>query len=235
MSLHTLITQFPIKDILVNAVGSFIGGIALLWLAMSKHGIRYIKSKLERPSVRIEPRKTPENIFKGIDLGAPARWVEQQLGVPTRIGNKWWGYRFSDSLVSLTFDSNDSIKIIAVALIDNETTFEFPSWHFNCPCLGELTLENLIEEEHLTLEFRQSTRHSELMVSGREGPRGAWHYIAFGALSPHFPGPLLPVEFDWDDENKVLRGKPQDVKINWAAVSNTSDIDGFPWDLGLTH
>lgn len=235
VNLQNLITQFPIKDIFVNAIGSFIGGIALLWLAMSKHGIHYLKSKLERPSVRIELRKTPENIFNGIVLGAPARWVEQQLGIPTRIGNKWWGYRFSDSLVSLSFDSNDFIEIIAVALIDNKTAFEFPSWHFDCPSLGKLTLSNLLGKEHLTLEFSQSTRHSELIVSGREGPRGAWHYIFFGVLSPHYPGPLLSVEFDWDNENMMLLSKPEDIKINWAAISATSNIDGFPWDLGFTH
>jgi len=231
---NMLLAHIPITDIFVNAFGGFLGGVALLWLAMSKHGIQFLRSKLERPSLRIEQRKTPENIFTGIELGAPARWVEQQLGAPTRIGEKWWGYRFSDSLVSLSFDSNDSIKIIAVALIDDKTTFEFPAWFFNCPCLGELTLKNLIDVEHLTLEFRDSPRHSELLINGREGPRGAWHHIAFGALSPHIPGPLLPVDFDWDKDRQTLISQPQDVLINWAAVSTTSEIEGFPWDFGLT-
>ncbi len=83
------------------------------------------------------------------------------------------------------------------------------------------------------MEFHDSLRHSELMVTGREGPRGAWHYIAFGALDPHFPGPLLPAEFVWDKEKEVLISDPHNVKINWAAVSSTSDIGVFPWDFGI--
>ncbi len=229
-----ILSQIPINDIVVNAIGSFLGWAGLLWLAMSKRGIRFLREKIERPSLRIELRKTPENIFTGIELGAPARWVEQQIGAPTKIGERWWGYRFSDSLLSICFDSNDSVKIISVALIDDKTTFDFPAWHFDCPSLGRLKLDSLLAAEHLSLEFKDSTRHSELFITGREGPRGAWHYIAFGVLSPHLPGPLLDVSFDWNkDENKLI-SQPKDIKINWAAVSNTSEIDVFPWDFGLT-
>lgn len=233
VQLQVLLNHIPVKDIMVNAVGSFVGGIALIWLAMSKHGVRVLRSKLARPNVRIERRRTPENIFTGIELGAPSRWVEQQLGVPNRIGDKWWGYRFSDSLVSLTFNTNDSIETIAVALIGPDTTFEFPSWHLCFPPLGRLTLKDLMEEEHLTLEYRESSRHQELVVSGREGPPGAWNYVAFGALSPHVPGQLLPSDFEWDRESETLLSNSQNVKINWAAVSSTSYIYTFPWDLGL--
>ena len=91
-----------------------------------------------------------------------------------------------------------------------------------------------MEEEHLTLEYRESLRHQELVVSGREGPPGAWYYVAFGALSPHAPGQLLPSDFEWDRANETLLSSSKDVKINWAAVSSTSYIDVFPWDLGLT-
>lgn len=91
-----------------------------------------------------------------------------------------------------------------------------------------------MEEEHLTLEYRESARHQELVVSGREGPPGAWSYVAFGALSPHAPGQLLPSDFEWDSDRETLVSSSQDVKINWAAVTSTSYIDVFPWDLGLT-
>lgn len=229
-----ILSQIPISDIVVNAIGSFLGWAGLLWLAMSKRGIRFLREKIERPSLRIELRKTPENIFTGIELGAPARWVEQQIGAPTKIGERWWGYRFSDSLLSIFFDSNDSVKTISVALIDDKTTFDFPAWHFDCPSLGRLKLDNLLAAEHLSLEFKDSTRHSELFITGREGPRGAWHYIAFGVLSPHHPGPLLDVSFDWSKEENKLISQPKDIKINWAAVSNTSEIDVFPWDFGFT-
>ena len=234
VQLQTLLAHIPVKDIMINAVGSLVGGVALIWLAMSKNGIRFLRVKLTRPNVLIERRRTPENIFTAIEPGVPSRWVEQQLGVPNRIGDKWWGYRFSDSLVSLTFDSNDSIESIAVALIDHNTTFEFPSWHLCYPILGRLTLEDLMEEEHLTLEYRESLRHQELIVSGREGSLGAWNYVAFGVLSPHAPGQLLPIDFKWDSDRKTLLSSPQDVKINWAAVSSSSYSNVFPWDLALT-
>ena len=228
------VMQIPFDSIIINAVGSFLGGLALLWLALGSRGIRSLRSKFGRPNVRIERRRTPENIFTGMELGAPAHWIQEQLGAPTRVSENWWGYRFSDSLVSLTFGPNDSLESIAVALIDSETTFEFPSWHFDCPPLGRMTLKDLLGIEHLSLTFGDSPRHSELLVTGREGPRGNWHYIAFGVLSPHIPGPLFAVDFEWNKEDDELISRPQDIKINWAAVSNTSEIDVFPWDFGIT-
>jgi hypothetical protein len=46
--------------------------------------------------------------------------------------------------------------------------------------------------------------------------------------------PSLDVSFDWDRDKNTLISQPKDIKINWAAVSNTSEIDVFPWDFGLT-
>jgi len=222
-------------DIFVNAIGSFIGGLALLWLAMSKHGISLLQSKLERPSLRLKLIKTPKNIFTGIQLGAPARWVEQQLGAPSKEGERWWGYRFSDSLVSISFDANNAVNTIAVALVNHKTTFEFPALHFDCPPLGKLSLEDLQNVEHLAWNHQESMRHSEILVTGREGPSGVWHYIAFGALSPVIPGPLVPVQFQWNLENKTLISRPKDIRINWASISSTSKIEGFPWDFGINN
>lgn len=228
------IALIPIKDVLVNAIGGFLGGLVLLWVAMGTQGIRSLRNRWGRPNLRIERRRTPENIFTGIELGAPAQWVQQQLGAPTRVASRWWGYRYADALVALTFGSDDSLESIAVALTNSKTTFDFPAWHFDCPPLGKITVKNLLEVEHLSLEFNDSLRHSELRFTGREGPTGAWHYIAFGALNPNIPGSLLPAEFEWDKANKALVSRSQDVMINWAAVSSSMDIDGFPWDFALT-
>ncbi|MEB0027962.1 hypothetical protein QN375_19635 [Pseudomonas sp. MH9.2] len=231
-TLIELTTSLHLTDIAINAVGGFLGSALLLWLAMGRQGIKTLRSRIARPTVLLQPRKTPENIFTGIELGAPAEWIKEQLGPPNRIAENWWGYRFSDSLVSLTFDASHSLLTLAVALTDETTIFEFPAMHFDCPPLGKIALSDL-EVDHLSLEFNESTRHSELLISGREGPRGAWHYIAFGALSPHIPGPLSESDFRWDKDEAALIGPADQVKINWAAVSATSEIGTFPWDFGL--
>lgn len=229
-----LIRAVPFRDIAINAIGGFLGGSALLWVAMGSRGIRTLRSRFERPSVRIERRKTPANIFTGIELGAPADWVREQLGPPTRVGDKWWGYRFTDSLFSVEFNENDSVKSISVALTDKNVRFEFPTWHFECRPLGSMTLKDVLSADHLEMEFVDSMRHSELRIKGREGPKGAWHYIGFGALSPHIPGSLLESMFEWDREKNILLSDPDDVLINWATLSSTYDIDCFPWDFGIT-
>ncbi|MEE1926538.1 hypothetical protein V0R50_31350 [Pseudomonas sp. 148P] len=233
MNTFTELAEFlHLSDIATNAVGGFIGSALLLWLAMGWQGIRSLRSRITRPTVLLQARKTPVNIFTGIELGAPAEWVKQQLGSPNRIDENWWGYRFSDSLVSLTFSESNSLLTLAVALTDEATTFEFPAMHFDCPPLGEMVLSD-VQVDHLSLEFNESLRHSELLISGSEGPPGAFHYIAFGALNPQIPGPLLEVDFSWDRDEGVLLSSPDQVKINWAAVSQVSQIGTFPWGFGL--
>ena len=104
--------------------------------------------------------------------------------------------------------------------------------HFDCPPLGRMVLSD-VQVSHLAVEFKESTRHSELIISGSEGPRGAFHFIAFGVLSPHIPGPLLLNDFLWDRDESVLISPADQLKINWAAVSVTSEIGTFPWDFGM--
>lgn len=228
-----LANLIPFRDIVVNAVGGFLGGLALLWITIGKDGLLGLRAKFSRPRVQLLHGKTPVNIFTGLELGASAAWIRSELGAPTRLQGQWWGYRFSDALVSLTFSPDEALKSVAVALTDPETTFPFPALHFDLPDLGKATLKDVLAAEHLSMEYRDSLRHAELVVTGREGPRGAWHYIAFGALSPHIPGLLLPADFEWDKENGRLLSEPEAVMLNWAAVSSSPDIDGFPWDLGL--
>lgn len=223
----------PFKEILINAIGSFIGGVLLIWIAVGTNGYRSLRAKLLRPTVSLVKGKAPENIFTGLELGSSAQWVHQMLGAPTRMKKGWWGYRFTDALVSLSFSDDDSLVCVSVAVINEDATFHFPSVHFEMPPLGRASLKDLMQS-HLQWKYDESTRHSEIFVSGREGPRGAWHYVAFGALSPHIPGPLLTTEFNWDRNTNRLVGSPEDVLINWAAISANSHIDTFPWDLGIT-
>ncbi|AOF86131.1 hypothetical protein BSY239_2907 [Hydrogenophaga sp. RAC07] len=229
-----MVTHIPIEDVLVNAIGGFLGGAALLWLAIGTRGLKSLRTKFSRPSVRLELGRAPENIFSGIELGAPVQLIEQKLGPPTRRYRDWWGYRFSDALVALTFDDEGSLSSIAVALTDPNTIFEFPAWQFDCPPLGKITLKELLVADHLKLSFEESLRHRELRVTGQEGPAGVWHGVSFGALSPNIPGSLLAAEFEWDREISALVSLPQDVRVNWAAVHSGADFDGFPWDFAIT-
>jgi hypothetical protein len=227
-----IIAAIPFKDVMVNAVGGLVGGALLLWLAVGWNGIKTIRAKLGRPSIEIKIGRTPHNIFTGIELGTAASWVQQQLGYPTKVSEGWWGYRFSDALVSLEFDSSMAVDTIAVALVDDKSTFHFPTIHFDCPALGKAMLSDVLAD-HLEMEHVESLRHSELLVYGREGPRGAWHYITLGALWPHFPGILFPSKFEWNkDEGRLITPKNM-VKINWAALSRRSGPAHFPWDFGL--
>jgi hypothetical protein len=231
VSFGDVMAAIPFKDIIVNAVGGLVGGALLLWFAVGWNGIKLIRSRFGRPSMVIAIQRAPQNILIGIELGTSAPWVQQQLGYPTKVGESWWGYRFSDALVSLEFDSNMAVDSIAVALVDDKSTFHFPSVFFNCPPLGKAMLSDVLVE-HLNMEHVASLRHSELLVYGREGPRGAWHYITFGALWPHFPGMLLPSEFEWSNDEERLITPRNKVKINWAALSRRSGPVHFPWDFG---
>lgn len=225
-------TYIHLKDVAINAIGSLIGGFALLWLTVGLNGIKSIRSRFGRPIIKIEISRAPRNIFNGIQLGSSADWVKQQFGHPTQVSEARWGYNFSDALVSLEFDSQMAVESIAVALVDDNTTFSFPAIHFDCPPLGKAMLSDVLAE-HLQVEYIESLRHSELLVSGREGPRGAWHYITFGALWPHFSGRLLEVEFEWNTDENRLVTPTSIVKINWAAISRRSGPAHFPWDIGL--
>ena len=224
--------MIPFKEIMINAIGSFFGGLFLLWLAVGASGIKSLRSRFGRPSIEIQIGKAPRNIFTGIQLGSSASWVQQHLGHPAQIGNSWWGYRFSDALVSLEFDSQMAVDTVAVALVDDKSTFYFPAVHFDCPPLGKALLSDVLVE-HLQIEYVDSLRHSELLVYGREGPPGGWHYITFGVLSPHVPGSLLEIQFEWDKDAELLITPKNKVKINWAALSRRSDPAHFPWDLAL--
>nr|WP_315394401.1 hypothetical protein [uncultured Duganella sp.] len=227
-----LSSLIPLKDIIVNALGGFIGGFVLLWLTVGLKGIKSIRARFGRPSIEMEMTRAPSNIFSAIKLGSSADWIKQQLGHPAQVSEGWWGYNFQDALVTLEFDSQMAVQTIAVALVDEKTTFNFPAIHFDCPPLGKAMLSDALVE-HLHIEYVESTRHAEILVSGREGPRGAWHYITLGVLWPHFPGRLLESEFEWSkDDNKPIT-PPSDIKINWVAISRISEPAHFRWDLGL--
>jgi hypothetical protein len=232
--IDNIISALPIKEVAVNAAGGFLGSALLVWIAFGWKGIKAIRNQFERPSIEIERPKAPMNIFRALEIGASAAWIQQQLGHPTKISDCWWGYRFSDALVSLDFDSNLALETVSLALTNDDSIFEFPSIHFECPPLGRAMLSDVFVE-HLDVEHVSSLRHNELLIYGREGPTGAWHNITFGVLNPLTPGELLGSEFNWNGEENRLATPPELVKINWAAISSRSGPAHFPWTFGLNN
>lgn len=231
-SINEFIAALPIKDIAVNAAGGFVGSALLVWIAFGWTGIKNLRSRFGRPQIIFERKKAPENIFIALELGSSSDWIKQQLGNPNKVSEHWWGYRFSDALVSLHFDQSMALETVAVALNNGNANFPFPSVHFDCPPLGKAMLSHVLVE-HLQLEHISARRHTELLVSGREGPTGAWHYITFGALDPLTPGELLPSEFVWSSDENRLITPSEHVKINWAAISSRSEPAHFPWNFAL--
>jgi hypothetical protein len=221
-----------IRDILVNAIGSLLGGLAILWLTVGTVGIKSIRARFGRPSIEIKIKRAPSNIFAAVQIGASAEWVKQNLGHPLKVGANTWGYRFSDALVSLQFSDQEAVVTVAVALVDDVTTFDFPTWHFEAPPLGLMTVAHMANPP-LNPKYIQGRRHQELLFWGREGTPNNYHEITLGVLDPVFPGALLAHEFEWNAEENTLITPKEELKINWAAISSISGPASFPWELGL--
>lgn len=228
-----VISPETIEALVVNTLGGILAGISLVWMTLGFNGLRQLKASVSRPTINLSPCRAPRNIFTGLHLGAPRKWVEEKLGAPAQIGKNWAGYIFSDALLSLNFTPDDALECISVAIINDKAVFDFPAIHFECPPLGKLRLSDVLKADHLEMRYDDSLRHQELLVTGREGPNGGWHYIAFGCLDPHAPGLLFPAEFSWDREGNKLLSPAQHLIVNWAAISSNPNIETFPWRLGL--
>lgn len=225
--------DIKIADVITSAAGSFIGGMLVVWVTLGTAGIRDVRSKFGRPRIMAQKRRAPEDLFFGIELGAPASAVRDLLGTPSRTREKWWGYRFVDGLISIEFADDQSVLTLALAITNSDATFSFP-WFEDYPPLGTLTLDRVIFEQ-TDLTFRESLRHQELVTYTRAGPTGAWINYTFGALSPLAQGDLADTHFDWDRETETLKTPTNEVRVNWVAISAMSGPAFFPWDLGVAH
>lgn len=179
----------------------------------------------------LEPRreKTPRNLLQHLEQGVPKARVSELLGTPTYIHGNTWLYRYEETQVELTFDENESIADVVVALCHGEVYAGYNSI-VDIP-LGKLTLADILEIDPQTaVEHRWSMRTQELFVHVRIGPPGAWDDYFFGALSVFSgAGSLQDVLFEWDREADKLITDPKDILINWMGTSSTFEAPSFGW------
>jgi len=231
--------DLKIGELLVNAVGSYIGGMFVVWTAIGTSGFRQLRSRFGRPRVAALTRRAPEDFLLEIELCTPMERIREVLGTPSRKRGNMWAYRFSDALAVIYFSDDDSVLTIALAITNTDTTFEIP-WGVACPGsgdlppLGKLMLDSVIFEGE-QFERRTSLRTDEVLTWTRAGPPGAWANYTFGALSPLTPGDLAPSEFEWCRESDSLITPPQAVRVNWVGISCFSGPAHFPWDIGLRN
>ncbi len=199
-----------------KVVGSLVGP---LW--------RLGSSKFLRPSIKHS--RAPKNILEFVKPSASEDHVRQVLGPPHRIIESRWFYSFSDLHIQIEFWPRSGAKSIAIGLAGVEKRYRFKVPGQLQP-LGKLTIQDVLIDE-ANIEFRESLRHAEFVVTYRDGPPGAWTNWTFGALSPHAPFGLCPSTFEWDRDTRTLKSDPSSVLINWIALSDSIDEVYFDWSM----
>ena len=179
----------------------------------------------------LEPRrlKTPRNLLQHLEQGVPKARALELLGTPTYIHGNVWLYRYEETQLELTFDENESIADVVVALCHGEIYTGYNPI-VDIP-LGKLTLADILEiDPQTTVEYRWSMRTQEVFVHVRIGPPGAWDDYFFGALCVFSgAGNLQDVLFEWDREAEKLVTDPKNILINWMGTSSTLESPCFNW------
>lgn len=180
------------------------------------------------PTININ---VPYNILETIEPNSPKERVKEILGVPHRISDKIWQYRFKEALIEITFNENSAVKTIALALTTDSPKQGFSIPMFDKP-LGHISFGDF-GRELTNIRYRTSLRTSELLLETRVGPSGTWLNITFGALSPLTPGVLAETNIPNFKNNKIILSEAVKVHINWVAVSGSSDEEWFDWSLAI--
>jgi uncharacterized protein YecT (DUF1311 family) len=200
--------------------------------AMTRERIASLQGETTGPDgSELEPRrlKTPPNLLQHLERGVPKARVSELVGTPTYIHGNIWLYRYDETQVELTFDDNDSIADVVVALCHGEIYAGYNPIA-DIP-LGKLTLADILGiDPQITVEHRWSMRTEEVFVHVRIGPSGAWEDYFFGALSVFSGvGSLQEVLFEWDREAEELVTDPKDILINWVGTSSSLEAPCFSW------
>lgn len=180
----------------------------------------------------VELARTPRNLLQHIEPGVPKQRVYDILGTPSFVSTNYSYYRYEETQVEISFNDNDAVNDVIVALIQDQVYFgSSPGFVTDIP-LGKLTLADVLAyDDQLVVEFRSSLRTQEIYVRGRIGPAGAWTDFCFGALSVFSgAGRLQDTQFEWDREANCLLTDPTDILINWMALPGSSlEAPYFAW------
>jgi uncharacterized protein YecT (DUF1311 family) len=200
--------------------------------AMTRERIASLQGETTGPDgSELEPRrvKTPRNLLQHLERGVPKARVSELVGTPAYIHGNIWLYRYNETQVELTFDENESIAAVVVALCDGEI-YEGYNLIADIP-LGKLTLADILGiDPQITVKHRWSMRTEEVFVHVRIGPSGAWEDYFFGALSVFSGvGRLQKVLFEWDSEAEELITDPKEILINWVGTAGSLETPSFSW------
>ncbi len=171
---------------------------------------------------------TPRNLLQHLELNVPMARVQDLLGTPTYSYDGRWMYRYEETQVEVGFNNDRSVDSVVVALCNGEN---YPGDGLERP-LGQLTVGDVIRmDSEANLEHGWSARTQELCIRVRTGPAGAGEYRYFGALSVFSgAGNLQDVRFEWDADAGRLVTDPDEILVNWIAISAAADEPpGFNW------
>jgi len=172
----------------------------------------------------------PLDILYKIEVSCSKGKVQEILGNPHRVVSDMWLYRFREALVQIAFYENGAVKSVALALTIYSPKKGFAIPMFDKP-LGEITFGDF-GQELVDVRHRSTLRTSELLLETRVGPIGAWSNFTFGALSPLAPGMLADVNVP-DIAEDVVLSKVAKLRINWVAISESSEEEWFEWSLAI--
>lgn len=186
------------------------GGFVTRWVTK-------LIDRFKRPKVTL--RRAPENMFDQLCPGTSLERMREILGAPHRESDGQYSYSFRDALVQIRSKDQKSITSVAVAIprIDKKSQFAIPP---TALVLGKVRLNQVLPDSESGLKKDSSTKHWGIWVRNYYGFPGLYRYYTFGVLE----APCLECpSFEWDHATDTLKSKPEDVIINWASVSSSSE------------
>ncbi|NWC86953.1 DUF1311 domain-containing protein [Pseudomonas reactans] len=185
---------------------------------------------LEQADIVVGYPKTPSNLFSTIERYVPYERVIDWLGPPNYKFGDSCQYRYEETQVEISFNSDNAVKEVVVALVHGQVYAGVsPAYAVSIP-LGVLTLQDVLDiDEYSTIQYSFSARTEEVYVRGRMGPPGAWTEYCFGALKVFSgAGSLQETVFEWDSQAEKLITDPKDILINWMAFGSENGAP-FSW------
>lgn len=167
-------------------------------------------------------KPTPTNLFQYIEVGLTKNKAEAFLGEPYKIESDTWYYNYKETQLQISFDEEKAISQVMLLLRHGHIVYCADA--ITSIPLGQLTFQDLIDNESSTVIAHEATMRTETLYSWqRIGPAGAWDNYCFGTTTIFSGiGQLEDVSFEWDCNQDVLVSPPKDIKINWVGKSRTT-------------